>query len=82
VSGGEGWVVSCDCLSEATKKLADYNTRPSFSITLSDGVQRAIVATSPIPPNRKPKTLLATYCPMCGKKYGQPRRTRPERSAP
>ena len=67
--------MSCDCLSEATKALADYNTRPAFSVTLFDGIQRAIVSTVPIPPNRKAKTLLASYCPMCGEKYDTRRKT-------
>jgi hypothetical protein len=63
------------CIAIANKKLAEYNTQIepiiSFGADMksspwSIGIRMSKVDPRKGPKGAKPKTLLATFCPMCG----------------
>lgn len=66
---------SCKCATKVNKLLEAQNEELVLSIRLSSGQAYAVILTQKIDPKKRTKkhTLLATYCPFCGKKY-------PERS--
>ena len=65
---------SCECLAKVNKALERHGTKlvECFSLLASSGC--AVVASEKIPTLRrvKPKTVIASYCPFCGKKYPPP----------
>jgi hypothetical protein len=63
------------CIALANKKLAEHNTQIepiiSFGADMKSSPWSIGIRTSKVDPRKgpkgaKPKTLLATYCPMCG----------------
>ena len=70
--------MSCNCIKliQAELKTTDLNTQLDipFSIDIQRGrmstpmVRLAVVKLNP-KVRKKPTTLVATYCPFCGKKY-------------
>ena len=66
----------CNCIELADRELAGRHTRLVCSLALRDSTVRAVVATevTEAKRGRRAMTVVATYCPFCGKKY-------PERKA-
>lgn len=67
----------CGCVADINKKLADRNTRIAQGFCLSEDLSGAdcvvIVATEKIAPHgKRPITVLATFCPFCGKRIPRP----------
>jgi hypothetical protein len=65
----------CDCLDEADKVLAQYNTIVVRAFDLN-GSELAVIATERIQIRRdgkRAKTLIAAFCPICGKAYPKPK---------
>jgi hypothetical protein len=68
----------CDCIEKTNKLLEKYNTRIyvpmliDFATGKTHSSRTILITTEKINPNRRSgraKSLLATYCPFCGKKY-------------
>jgi hypothetical protein len=66
----------CDCIKlthENGKLVREYHTRLCVTVPLEPGaVSRVILRTEntfDAPKRNKPVTLIASYCPFCGKKY-------------
>ena len=62
----------CDCVHECNKLLAARNTKLVAALSLSGGPTIAVLATGRINNLRDGKrasTVLASFCPICGKKY-------------
>ena len=59
---------TCSCWEQCNRELAKHNARLSGSFSLS-GHDYLNVATENIVKSRnRPKTVVASYCPFCGKK--------------
>ena len=61
----------CDCIDRALPLLAVKNTRLVVALSLS-GEFKAVLSTECVRKTRgcdRPVTVVATYCPFCGKKY-------------
>lgn len=62
----------CNCIEECNKLLALHNTKLLASFSLTGGSTLAVLATERIHnlrDGKRAKTVLASYCPICGKKY-------------
>ena len=60
----------CRCIDKLNKLLADRGEQLVTSISLNSKPSRVVVKTMSTNNNRKPcATLLATFCPFCGKPY-------------
>jgi hypothetical protein len=63
----------CDCIVEANKALAACGAKLVTMMSLTGGPAHAIIATQRNGPTKrdawKNPTLIATFCPFCGKKY-------------
>ena len=57
------------CFVQANKALENDNTMIDFAYTLDTGDVRPIVRTAKIDDAKrgKPKTLMASHCPFCGR---------------
>jgi hypothetical protein len=68
----------CDCIQEADKALAEYNTKIEVPWI---GPQRPFVLTMKLNEKKrgKPQMMFCSYCPFCGEKYPE---TKPLFSAP
>lgn len=67
--------MGCDCIELANKALEPEGTQLLTMFSLRGGPTCAVVASEKIPTLRqrvKPKTVIATFCPFCGKKYPDP----------
>ena len=65
----------CTCITKINEKLAEHNTQISTSLTVSRdlttmGIGLQVPTHKIDSKRRKPAmTLLATFCPFCGKKW-------------
>lgn len=64
----------CDCMKQINDELAQYNTRLDPVMALRDGTLHMAgvrIETVKIDSKKRgrPKRLVASYCPFCGKKY-------------
>jgi hypothetical protein len=62
----------CDCIDRALPLLAAKNTRLVVALSLSGECDKAVLSTECVRKTRgrdRPVTVVATYCPFCGKKY-------------
>lgn len=65
----------CNCMDEVDKLLHRYDTQIKRAYNLFDKSMppsMAVVATEKITGSTKrgkPQTFVATFCPICGKKY-------------
>ena len=64
----------CDCMKLINDELAQYNTRIIPVMALRDGTFHMAgvrIETEKIDSKKRgrPKRLVASYCPFCGKKY-------------
>jgi hypothetical protein len=66
---------SCDCIALADEALAARGARLVTMMSLTGGPTCAIIAVQRNGPTKrdgwKAPTLIATFCPFCGKKYPQ-----------
>lgn len=65
----------CDCVKNINEKLIEHNTRISMSFTITRDLSTMgsalTVPTEKIDKKnrKKPMTMIASYCPFCGKKW-------------
>jgi hypothetical protein len=59
----------CKCIDEVDKLLKEQHAQLTISFGVPDFMCRTIIATERTTPRAKIKTLIANYCPFCGKKY-------------
>lgn len=62
----------CGCIDTANAALAKYGTEVSWGTTMPFGHVRVLVATQKRADAKRGtriKSLIATFCPMCGKAY-------------
>lgn len=62
----------CRCIEKSDKTLASVGIRLVVMYSLSGGPNRVILMTERLKLERgskKPPTLMAVFCPFCGKKY-------------
>ena len=62
----------CDCVDECNKLLAARNTKLVAGLSLTGGPSIVVLATESIRvlrDGKRPMTVFATFCPICGKKY-------------
>jgi hypothetical protein len=65
----------CTCIDKANETLAEYNTRIRRSLTIDFAKKTCgahpMIETEKIDPHKRAakKTVVCTYCPICGKKY-------------
>jgi hypothetical protein len=65
----------CDCIGKVNKALEPHATKLVECFSLLGSTGCAVVASEKIPTVRhrvKPKTVIASYYPFCGKKYPPP----------
>lgn len=62
--------MKCKCLEQVQEQLAKHNQTLVFSFTF-DGNTYINIATEKIDKTKrtKQKSIIAAYCPFCGKKY-------------
>ena len=65
-------VKGCKCIDNALPQLALQNTRLVVLLSFTGECDKVVVATDRLEKKRDGKkalTVIATYCPFCGKKY-------------
>ena len=77
----------CKCIHKVSDELAKFNTTLRTTIALKKGgVARVFVSTEEIEHRRgkRPVTLVASFCPFCGKEYEKPAspKTKPPKTLP
>lgn len=64
----------CNCITKIDEKLAEYNG--ILEINLLANPSRALVSVCKrFPRGKKPPLMEASYCPFCGKKYKERKRS-------
>lgn len=63
----------CNCIEEANKALAEHNTAIATALTVNTesmqtGVRMTIPTRKVSSKGKRPMTVFATYCPLCGEK--------------
>jgi len=66
----------CNCIEEANKALAEHNTAiaPAMTVnteTMKTGVRITIPTKKVSSKGKRPMTVFATYCPLCGVKIDE-----------
>jgi hypothetical protein len=61
--------MTCHCVTRANKMLEERNTKINVAYVLVEGLPRIIIDTVPIDRRRKKINFVATFCPICGKRY-------------
>lgn len=61
----------CKCIEKVDKALKEQNTRLVVAIFLDGSPERAIIEVEKIDSKNRtrPKRMIASFCPFCGKKY-------------
>ena len=60
----------CECVENLDRHLAASNTRVATALVLGNGISYPMVVTEKINPRgKKARTVIASACPFCGKKY-------------
>lgn len=64
----------CQCIKLVNEKLADYNGK--LETNWLDNPPRALISVSKVVPRgKKPPYMTATFCPFCGAKYRDARKS-------
>jgi ribosomal protein S27AE len=61
--------MTCHCIARATKALDEIGAYLITTIPLKKGPRPCMLIRAENKKTHKPVTLLATFCPVCGKKY-------------
>lgn len=58
----------CSCWKEADRALGEHGTQLRYSYLMTGGVLLNVATENKTKSRRKPKSILASYCPFCGAK--------------
>lgn len=68
----------CDCISLVNEQLKKHNTLLNVTFPFSmTGDMRVVLSTVKYDDKKRgrPKTMIASYCPICGEKYDTKKET-------